>query len=153
MSFAVEGAAGEDLEFEAIVGGHAASIEGVFDRLFAEEDLVNALFAGDAFGVVAVVVERLFELGDLGDFGNTEAEVVVLAVHEFGVEAADLLEDAGVHQAEVENDEFGKEPIVVIINLAMLAVGLHGTVFTNDDVVGVDHADVGMIFEIVDGFG
>lgn len=76
-----------------------------------------------------------------------------MAIHKFGVEAADLVVDAGVHQAEVENDEFGEEPIVVIINLTMLAVGFHGAVCADDDVVAVDHADVGMIFEIVNGFG
>lgn len=64
----MEGAAGEDLEFEGVVGGHAASIEGVFDRLFTVENLVNALFAGDALGVVAVVVKRTIELGDLSHF-------------------------------------------------------------------------------------
>jgi hypothetical protein len=136
-----------------VVVGHAASVEGVFDRLFAVEDLVDAFFAGDALGVVAVLVEGDVELGDGGDFGEAEAEVVVLAIHECGVEAADLVVDAGVHETEVEDDKFGEKPIVVVGDLAMLAVGFHGSGFVDDDVVGVDHADVGMGFEVVNGFG
>ncbi len=141
------------MEFEFVVGGHATPIEGVFDRFFAEEDLVDAFFAGDAFAVATVVVEGLFDLGDVGGFGAAEAKVVVLGAHEFGVEAADRLEEVGAHEAEVEDHEFGEEAIFVVGNLAVFAVVFVGAVFVDDDVVGVDQADVRMDFEIVDGFG
>jgi hypothetical protein len=45
---------GEDLEFEFVGVGHATSDDRVFDRFFSVEDLVDAFFAGDTFGVVAV---------------------------------------------------------------------------------------------------
>jgi hypothetical protein len=141
-----QGAAGEDLEFEFVVVGHAASVEGVFDRLFAVEDLVDAFFAGDALGMVAVLVEGDVELGDGGDFGEAEAEVVVLAIHECGVEAADLVVDAGVHETEVEDHEVGEELVFVVGDLAVAAVGLDGAVGVDRHVIGVDEADVGMIF-------
>lgn len=137
---------GEDLEFEFVGVGHAASDDRVFDRSFTVKDLVNLFFAGNAVAVVAVLVEGFVKLGDVGGFGEAEAEVVVLAVHEFGVKSADLLVDVGVHEAEVENDEFGEEAIFVVGDLAMLAVAFDAIVFVDDDVVGIDHADRWVVF-------
>ncbi len=103
--------------------------------------------------MATVVVKGLLDLGDVGGFGTAEAEVVVLGAHEFGVEATDRLEEVGAHETEVKDHEFGEEAIFVVGNLAVFAVVFVAAVFVDDDVVGVDQADVGMGFEVVDGFG
>lgn len=50
------------LKFKVILLCHPAALQRILDRLFAVKDLLNTLLTGNAFRVVAIVVERLIEL-------------------------------------------------------------------------------------------
>jgi hypothetical protein len=114
-----EGALGEDLEFEFVVVGHAASFEGIVHGALAVVDLRHAMCAGETVAVVAVVVERSGDFGDFGDFGEFEAEVVVLGAVEGWVESADGLIIAMAEEPEVEDHEFDQESIAAVGGLVL----------------------------------
>ena len=128
-------------------------MEGLPDGGGGAVDLQLALLLGDAVGVDAVGVEGVGVVVDVGDFGEAEAEVVVDRGGEAGINATGGFVGGAADEAEVEGHEVGEQALGGVGDLAALAGALGLALGVDQLVVGVDHADLGVLVEEGAGFG
>ncbi len=124
-------------------------MEGLPDGGGGAVDLQLALLLGDAMGVDAVGVEGVGVVVDVGDFGEAEAEVVVDRGGEAGINATGGIVGSAADEAEMEGHEVGEQALRGVGDLAALAGADADALGVDDLVVGVDHADLGVL---VSGF-
>ena len=126
-------------------------MQGVFNGLFCPQDLLDSLLLGHALSMGAVKIQRIWQVVNIGDLGELEAQIVILGAIEGCVNPAYLVINTAAHQAKVEQHEINQEAFFGVRNLAAAAFAPTGALFVDYFVVGVDESNLGMGVE--DGKG
>ena len=107
---------------------------------------------GSTASMNAVVVERLSNAADLGDFRQAQAEIVIFHKVEGAINAAHLFIERSPQQAKVKGHEFDQQPIFRVGHVATMPQLQRLPLLIYIHIVGVNHTSTGIRIENGDRF-